>query len=555
MHTRIISVFLAALIVCCSAFGSTALAQDKVETSEVKSAAAEDSAQNGTASAAKTKEEVIYASLKADGSVGSVYAVNIINGGGEFEDYGSYSAVRNMTGTEQLLYENGVVSGSSEQQRLYYEGQMESAELPWNIKIDYFLDGESVTSEQLGGADGGLEIKIGITKNEGIEKNFFDDYALQVTVPLDTERCQNIKADGATIANAGSVKQLTYTLLPGSGGSFSITADVTDFYMDAITLNGIKMELNLDIDTSSFKNQLKTLSDAVDSLSEGSSELKSGLEEIIKNAELYASGVEKLNLGIKELAGQTAEFADGLEQLKQGAGALAAQKDALVSGAESIVNGAFSSANAAVKMQVGSLWDLLVSSGVLPLSSDNFESSIDLLASFAPDQKETLEGLKNQLKGSIDYYNGIVKYTDAVGSLKEGTDRLAAGGDLLITALNDEILNGSQQIYDGAAGLNDGLNTLLNGYDEFNDGVERLDGETDRIPDKIEDEINRLMGALTGSDEVYSFTSENNKNVTSVQFVIKTDKIQNNEVEKQPEQPEKQPGFWQKFLRLFGIGD
>ena len=78
MHTRIISVFLSALIVCCAAFGSTVLAQDKVETSEVESAAAEDSARDGTASAAKTKEEVIYASLKADGSVGSVYAVNII---------------------------------------------------------------------------------------------------------------------------------------------------------------------------------------------------------------------------------------------------------------------------------------------------------------------------------------------------------------------------------------------------------------------------------------------------------------------------------------------
>ena len=42
-----------------------------------------------------------------------------------------------------------------------------------------------------------------------------------------------IQTDGATIANVGADKQISYTILPGKGLDAEITADVTDFEMDA----------------------------------------------------------------------------------------------------------------------------------------------------------------------------------------------------------------------------------------------------------------------------------------------------------------------------------
>lgn len=42
-----------------------------------------------------------------------------------------------------------------------------------------------------------------------------------------------IQADGATIANVGADKQISYTILPGKGLDAEITADVTDFEMEA----------------------------------------------------------------------------------------------------------------------------------------------------------------------------------------------------------------------------------------------------------------------------------------------------------------------------------
>ena len=51
-----------------------------------------------------------------------------------------------------------------------------------------------------------------------------------------------------TVAEVGADKQLLYTILPGKGLDTSIYADVQNFEMDAISINGIKLNFNLEID-------------------------------------------------------------------------------------------------------------------------------------------------------------------------------------------------------------------------------------------------------------------------------------------------------------------
>ena len=87
---------------------------------------------------------------------------------------------------------------------------------------------------------------MSVTKNENATEGFFDNYALQAVVQLDNTICENIIGDGATIANVGNLKQLTYTVLPGNDKEITISADVTDFEMESIAINGVR--LNLDVD-------------------------------------------------------------------------------------------------------------------------------------------------------------------------------------------------------------------------------------------------------------------------------------------------------------------
>ena len=182
--------------------------------------------------AASAKEEVIYANLDASGAVTGVYAVNsfAVQAGDTVTDHGRYTAVRNMTTTDPLEHSGDTITATMAQDgKLYYEGTMDTATaLPWLVKLTYTLDGAEIAPGELGGKSGALTIRLQVSRNPDCTGDFFDQYALQVTMTLDTDRAQNIVADGATMANVGSNKQLSYILLPGSDSDVTVTADVTD---------------------------------------------------------------------------------------------------------------------------------------------------------------------------------------------------------------------------------------------------------------------------------------------------------------------------------------
>lgn len=189
-------------------------------------------AEESTGGASSQKEEVIYINLDAGGKVKDVYAVNIF-GSGDITDYGSYSSVQMLNSTQSISQNGDRITFSSDQDKVYYQGNLDHVEIPWNISLSYYLDGVEYSADEIAGKSGSLEIRFQVTENTACSGTFFQDYALQASFTLDTEQCSNISAPDATIANVGSDKQLTYTVLPGEGIDTTITAEVTDFAMSA----------------------------------------------------------------------------------------------------------------------------------------------------------------------------------------------------------------------------------------------------------------------------------------------------------------------------------
>ena len=145
------------------------------------------------------KEETIYATLASDGSLKSMYAVNSFNGG-NITDYGNYENVK-MLNTEDPIKQNGdTVTFSSSAEKVYYQGDLENRPLPWNISIQYLLDGKKYTADEIAGKSGHLEVRFKVEKNEDCTGSFYDNYALQASFTLDTEQCSDISAPDATIA-------------------------------------------------------------------------------------------------------------------------------------------------------------------------------------------------------------------------------------------------------------------------------------------------------------------------------------------------------------------
>ena len=264
--------------------------------------------------APSAKEEVIYAMADASGKVTDAEAVNIF-AGGDIVDYGDYSAVKPLNTNDTITQNGDQIAFSSTAAKVYYQGTMKNAALPWNISIRYYLDGKEYAPQDVAGKSGALEIRFSVTKNESCGGSFYDDYALQASFTLDTERCQNIVSNGATVANVGSDKQLTYTILPGKGIDTVITADVTDFEMDAAAINGVRLNLDVDVDDTDLMDKVDELVSAIGDLDDGAWELHDGTEELYDATKTLNSKVGDLHSGVGDLTAGAGDLYTGLTDI------------------------------------------------------------------------------------------------------------------------------------------------------------------------------------------------------------------------------------------------
>lgn len=250
------------------------------------------------------KEEVIYIMTDASGKVTDMEAVNIFSGG-DITDYGDYSAVKPLNTTDKIAQNGNKITFSFAVDKVYYQGTMKNTVIPWNISIRYFLDGKEYSAEDIAGKSGALEIRFSVSKNESCKGSFYEDYALQASFTLDTDLCKNIISSGATAANVGSDKQITYTILPGKGIDTVIKADVTKFEMDSVAINGVRLNLNFEVDDAVLTDKVNELVSAIGDLDNGASELRNG------TGELY-SGLTSITAKNDQLTGAAYTAYEGL---------------------------------------------------------------------------------------------------------------------------------------------------------------------------------------------------------------------------------------------------
>ncbi len=260
------------------------------------------------------KEEVIYIMTDASGKVTDMEAVNIFSGG-DIIDYGDYSHVKMLNTTDKITQSGDKITFSSGADKVYYQGTLKSTVIPWNISIRYFLDGKEYSAADMAGKSGALEIRFSVSKNGSCRGSFYDDYALQASFTLDTALCKNIVSSGATVANVGSDKQLTYTILPGKGIDTVIRADVTDFTMDAVAINGVRLHMNFEVDDAELMDKVDEIISAIGSIDDGAAEVRDGTGKLYDAAGTLNSKVGDLNSGVGELTDGAGDLFSGLSEI------------------------------------------------------------------------------------------------------------------------------------------------------------------------------------------------------------------------------------------------
>lgn len=481
------------------------------------------------------KEEAVYGILDHDGSVGSLYVVNIFNGG-SITDYGSYSGVRNLTSSEKLIIEGDRISINTSAKKFYYQGNLEQKELPWDIDIKYYLDDRHISGSELAGKSGRLKILMSVKQNDKANSVFYNNYALQISLTLNSRLCSNIETTDAVIAEAGGKKQLSYTVLPGKGADIEVTADVRDFEMDAVTINGIKLTFGIDADSEMFSDQITQLTDAIKELDSGAGELLEALDQLSEGMQKYAEGLKAFNSGVEQLSAGAAMLDAGATALCNGLAELTVQNEQLMYGAAAIQQATFDSVNAQLAA---------VDSRIPALTPENYAEVL----SYMPD----LSDVKKQLDGVVRFTQGLRSYLDGTARLSAGAAELAKGtGEFSSSAAM--VAASANELYNAGAELDSAIKKLRSGLASYKDGTRQLRDGISGMDSEIEKKIDELLEGILGSDErPVSFVSDRNTNVEAVQFALRTKPISIPKAVKADDPAPARLTFWQKLLKLFGL--
>ncbi len=278
--------------------------------------------------ASTPKDEVIYMNLDSSGALSKTYVVNVFNTDGEIEDYGNYDKVKNLTDMSKINIDNDKLTIKTKAKRFYYQGDLDSIQMPWRISIKYYLDGEQVEGSDLAGKSGQVKIIIDIKQNAEGDEDIYKNFSLQVSLGAYSDKISELKFEGSNAAYAGGKTTLNYIVLPKEEKTIELEFKANDLEMDPIRFVAVPFKLDFDFEmpeiedpakkVDELKNGVSDLTSASSRLKSGASDLSKGLSGLSKGSSKFNDAMGLLSSNADQLTSASGDILSGLVQLKNG---------------------------------------------------------------------------------------------------------------------------------------------------------------------------------------------------------------------------------------------
>ncbi|MGN0544336.1 MAG: hypothetical protein ACI4I0_02090 [Acutalibacteraceae bacterium] len=245
------------------------------------------------------KSETVYVNMSNSGEVKDITVTDWLHtdkGQVKVSDTSSLKNITNVKSDIKPVIEDDGLTWHMDTTDLYYSGKSNKT-LPVNIKIDYSLDGKSISAEKLAGKSGKVEIKITVENNlyktekvNGKNVKIYNPIAVVGGMVLPEGQFENMSLANGKLVGDGTKQIALIVSLPGMNETlgldeleiekldfvteFVLTADVTDFslgnmYFAAVPLSMLGTELKIPNSLNDLQTtlaQLKDLESALNSM-------------------------------------------------------------------------------------------------------------------------------------------------------------------------------------------------------------------------------------------------------------------------------------------------
>ncbi|MCD8009453.1 MAG: hypothetical protein LUF34_01365 [Lachnospiraceae bacterium] len=352
----VVLVILTLLLQACGAAGSTESPETQAESGiEATEESTEEAGQETGEDTAPKKTETVYASADAQGHVESVTVDVLLQDLGSKEtirDLSTLYDVKNMVGDEEFTWQGQILCWENHGEDIQYEGSSDE-ELPVSVSVQYFLDGEAVSPEELAGASGQVKIRFEYENRTSVSTKVNGESA-EVPVPflactvlfLSSDHFAEISVTNGGVTELDDNLVVLGYAVPGLADGLGlseyeategielpeyveITAEATDFELDftaTVVTNGFFSELEPEElqDGYDLAEAMADLTEASASLTDGAAELAEGagilgdsLTEYLAGVDALAEGADSLEDALKEMNQQKETLTGGIESLAE----------------------------------------------------------------------------------------------------------------------------------------------------------------------------------------------------------------------------------------------
>lgn len=362
-----------------------------------------------------TKDETVYVVTEPDGSQKDVtVSDHLINesDADQIQDVTNLKDIENVKGEETFEKGEGdAILWQAGGNDIFYDGTTDK-QVPVQIGVSYFLNGEEVQGSELEGASGDVKIMINYRNTARDKKGNTVPFIAMTAFIAEDDTFTDIEVDQGKVIDDGDKQIVAAIAAPGLSEALNIDKDIVDLDLnDTVTITGTAKKFNTQ---DMMTLVLNSVFEDVDTDAFGDMDYDDKISELDKGAKELMSGSKKLYDGISTLNSKMPALKDGVGALSSGADELSDGTDDALKGSKKLNKGA----KKLSRTLTSSMENTLDGITKLRTVTDAVLDGLEQLKSGLDDARDALQKANNSLKGAMD---NIDKVKNSLTTAKTGS--------------------------------------------------------------------------------------------------------------------------------------